>query len=69
MFRISELTDRNAQYARLLNCSASQSQLACFRNASVPDLVNAYNSLSNYLGTNGSVTDLDYCMINTDLRV
>jgi carboxylesterase type B len=43
---MSDLADRNTKYFSLLNCTTGQAQLGCFRNASVPALVNAYNSLS-----------------------
>lgn len=48
MFAVSELTDRNTEYFGMLNCSRGTDQLDCFRNASVPALVNAYNTLSTY---------------------
>lgn len=53
MFHVSDLSDRNAEYFKLLNCTSGQAQLDCFRNASVPALVNAYNSLSTYVAPNG----------------
>ena len=53
MFHVSDLADRNAQYFSLLNCTDGQAQLDCFRNASVPDLVNAYSTLSKYTATSG----------------
>jgi len=53
MFRVDELADRNAQYFKLLNCTTGQAQLECFRNASVPALVNAYNSLLSYKAPSG----------------
>ncbi len=31
MFEVSELADRNDQYFKLLNCTAGQPQLDCFR--------------------------------------
>jgi carboxylesterase type B len=57
MFKIEELKDRNAQYFQLLNCTVGQSQIGCFRDASVPALVNAYNSLSKYIAPSGYVHD------------
>ncbi|KAI9154858.1 putative cholinesterase [Paramyrothecium foliicola] len=54
MFRVSELADRNAKFFELLNCTTEHAQLDCFRNASVPALVNAYRALSNYRATNGT---------------
>lgn len=53
MFHVSDLTDRNAAYFSLLNCTTGQAQLDCFQNASVPALVNAYNSLSSYKAPSG----------------
>lgn len=53
MFKVSDLADRNTQYARLLNCTSSQSQLSCFQNATVPALVNAYTTLLTYTATSG----------------
>jgi carboxylesterase type B len=53
MFRVGDLADRNARYFSLLNCTAGQAQLDCFRNASVPALVNAYTTLSSYKATSG----------------
>lgn len=57
MFRIDELGDRNAAYFKLLNCSDGESQLDCFRDASVPAIVNAYTTLSQYKATNGYVSN------------
>lgn len=53
MFRVDELADRNAKYFELLNCSSKESQLGCFRKASVPSIVNAYNSLAKYVSPQG----------------
>ncbi|KAK1565838.1 Carboxylesterase [Colletotrichum navitas] len=53
MFHVGDLTDRNAQYFRLLNCTTGQAELDCFRQASVPALVNAYNSLTSYKASSG----------------
>lgn len=53
MFRVNELSDRNAQYFKLLNCTEGQAQLDCFKNASVPAIVNAYNALSSYRASSG----------------
>lgn len=53
MFHVKDLAGRNAEYFNLLNCTAGQAQLDCFRGASVPDLVNAYNSLLAYEPTSG----------------
>jgi len=53
MFHVSDLADRNSEYFNLLNCTSGQTQIDCFRNASVPALVNAYNSLSSYKAPNG----------------
>lgn len=58
MFHISDLADRNAKYFDLLNCTAGHAQLDCFQNASIPALVNAYNSLSSYKAPSGYVTSL-----------
>lgn len=53
MFPVDELTDRNAEYFRLLNCTTGQGQLECFKSVPVSSLVNAYNSLSRYRATSG----------------
>jgi len=59
-FRVDELTDRNAEYFKLLNCTAGQAQLDCFQGASVPALVNAYNTLSKYKATSGEFNNLTF---------
>lgn len=53
MFRVDELADRNAEFARLLNCTTGQDQLECFQGASVPALVNAYAAISKYTASSG----------------
>lgn len=53
MFRVNELSDRNALFHDFLNCSREKSQLDCFQGASVPDLVKAYNALSRYEPSDG----------------
>lgn len=53
MFHVSDLADRNAKYFSLLNCTAGQAELDCFQNSSVPALVNAYMSLSQYKSPSG----------------
>jgi len=56
MFRINELSDRNAQFASLLNCTNGQDQMDCFQKASVPALVNAYANITRYIATSGYVS-------------
>jgi carboxylesterase type B len=53
MFRISELADRTAKFASLLNCTSGQDQVECFQKASVPALVNAYANITRYIATSG----------------
>lgn len=53
MFRVDDLIDRNAKFSELLNCTAEQTQLACFQSASVPAVVNAYNKIGAYKPTDG----------------
>jgi carboxylesterase type B len=53
MFKISELADRNANFASLLNCTSGQDQVECFQKASVPALVNAYANITRYTATSG----------------
>ncbi|KAH7320708.1 Alpha/Beta hydrolase protein [Stachybotrys elegans] len=60
MFRIDELAERNTRYFEFLNCTAEQTQLDCFQNASVPDIVNAYNVLSRYRATEGAFQGLTF---------
>ncbi|KAG8629190.1 hypothetical protein KVT40_003055 [Elsinoe batatas] len=60
MFRVEDLADRNAQFFNLLGCTAGQDQLACFRNATVPDIVNAYVNLTSYRSTSGPFNNLTF---------
>lgn len=53
MFKIEELEDRNAEFARLLNCTSGQDQLDCFRNATVQSLVDAYASITRFEASSG----------------
>lgn len=53
MFNTEELKLRNTALFEHFNCSTGQSQLACFRNISVPDLVDAFWSFSTVVGTEG----------------
>jgi len=53
MFKLSELGPRNDAYAKLLNCSSSESQLACFRKATPEELVNAATTLSAQVQPDG----------------
>jgi carboxylesterase type B len=57
MFQVSELADRNAKFASLLNCTSGQDQMDCFQKASVPALVNAYANITRYTATSGYVFD------------
>jgi para-nitrobenzyl esterase len=52
MFTTEELILRNAVLAEHLNCSGKH-QLACFRRASVPALVNVFQTMSVAKGTEG----------------
>jgi carboxylesterase type B len=52
-FHVNDLVDRNDKFFELLNCTAEQTQLACFQNASVPAVVNAYNKIGAYKPTDG----------------
>lgn len=52
-FRVDELADRNAQFFKTLNCTSAIDQLACFRNASVPSLVNAYADITKFKASTG----------------
>lgn len=54
MFNTEELKLRNAALAQQLNCSG-QSQLSCFRNTSVPALVDVFQTFSTVKGTEGYV--------------
>ena len=58
VFRVEELADRNAEFAKLLNCSAGQDQLECFQSASVPALVNAYANITKVVASSGLVESL-----------
>ncbi|KAH6683775.1 Alpha/Beta hydrolase protein [Plectosphaerella plurivora] len=60
MFSINELAGRNEKLFEVLNCTSTQTQLACFQDASVPDLVNAYNRLGSYKPTEGPFKNLTY---------
>lgn len=51
--RVDELADRNAQFFKTLNCTSVIDQLDCFRNASVPALVNAYAEITKYKASTG----------------
>jgi carboxylesterase type B len=59
MFQVSELADRNAKFASLLNCTSGQDQVECFQKASVPALVNAYANITKYTATSGYVLDFN----------
>lgn len=52
MFNTEELKLRNAALAEELNCTGTE-QLACFRNVSVPVLVDTFQTFSSVLGKEG----------------
>jgi acetylcholinesterase len=52
-YTTSELQVRNNVLAGVLNCTSAQDQLDCLRNASVPDLVGSFITMSSILGTEG----------------
>lgn len=52
MFNTDELKLRNTALAQQLNCT-SQDQLSCFRNTSVPALVDMFQTFPTAKGTEG----------------
>lgn len=52
MFNTKELEQRNAVLEKQLNCT-SRDQLTCFRHASVPGLVDVFQTMSVVKGTEG----------------
>ncbi|PIG82324.1 putative duf1446 domain-containing protein [Aspergillus arachidicola] len=55
MFTTEELKSRNVALAKQLNCTGHD-QLACFRNTSVPALVDTFQTFSTVIGTDGIFT-------------
>lgn len=56
MFNTEELKLRNAALFDHVNCTDGQTQLECFRNLTERQLVNAFWSFSEVLGTEGYVS-------------
>jgi carboxylesterase type B len=54
IFNTEELKSRNSALAEQLNCTGHD-QLACFRNASVPVLVDTFQTFSTVVGKEGYV--------------
>ncbi|KAH8923664.1 alpha/beta-hydrolase [Atractiella rhizophila] len=72
-FTVSELSERNAAIAAVLNCPSSSSQLACFRKANASDFVNAVLSVNGggkWGGNSGFVPTVDgYTLTDTVTRL